>query len=268
MIHQPIKINMKSNLLTDKRKYNNKAESISNNKDNIYTKINNNYNLKKIVKDKENIINEDLCPETIDAQQKNNNSFLYNTNSCINSIYLKEINSNSDYENTLSNTINQMQSTFTEKISNKIFKRNEKENFESKIKDNINREYIRINELKEKGQCICNIYEGGTGGTTSWWTDDLRKKYSENNVMKSEKQRERMKKNNPMSNNNIAEKTNGQKRRKVIIGNITYKSIKDAKQILGVSYSNLITWNKKGITPNGEKIKIEPQKQHWNKYAR
>ena len=146
MIHQPIKINMKNNLLTDKRKYNNKAESISNNKDNIYTKIDNNYNLKKIVKDKENIINEDLCPETIDAQQKNNNSFLYNTNSCINSIYLKEINSNSDYENTLSNTINQMQSTFTEKISNKIFKRNEKENFESKIKDNINREYIRINE--------------------------------------------------------------------------------------------------------------------------
>ena len=135
-------------------------------------------------------------------------------------------------------------------------------------KDAFDYEYIRINELKEKGQCICNIYEGGTGGTTSWWTDDLRKKYSENNDMKSEKQRERMKKNNPMSNNNIAEKTNGQKRRKVIIGNITYKSIKDAKQILGVSYSNLITWNKKGITPNGEKIEIEPQKQHWNKYAR
>lgn len=135
-------------------------------------------------------------------------------------------------------------------------------------KDAFDYEYIRINELKEKGQCICNIYEGGTGGTTSWWTDELRKKYSENNVMKSEKQRERMKKNNPMSNNNIAEKTNGQKRRKVIIGNVTYKSIKDAKQILGVSYSNLITWNKKGITPNGEKIEIEPQKQHWNKYAR
>lgn len=135
-------------------------------------------------------------------------------------------------------------------------------------KDAFNYEYIRINELKQKGQCICNIYEGGTGGTASWWTDDLRKQYSEKNVMKSEKQRERMKKNNPMSNNDIAEKTNGQKRRKVIIGSITYKSIKDAKQKLGVSYSNLITWNKKGITPNGEKIKIEPQKQYWNKYAR
>lgn len=135
-------------------------------------------------------------------------------------------------------------------------------------KDAFNYEYIRINELKAKGQCICNIYQGGTGGSTSWWTDELRKRYSENNVMKSEKQRERMKKNNPMSNNYIAEKTNGQKRRKVIIGNITYKSIKEAKKILGVSYSNLITWNKRGVTPDGEKIKIEPQKQYWNQYAR
>ena len=135
-------------------------------------------------------------------------------------------------------------------------------------KDAFNYEYIRIKELKEKGQCICNIYDGGTGGTTNWWTDDIREHYSKNNVMKSENQRERMKKNNPMSNKNIAEKTNGQKRRQVIIGDKIYKSIKEAKQILDVSYSNLITWNKKGITPNGDKIKIEPQKQYWNKYAR
>lgn len=135
-------------------------------------------------------------------------------------------------------------------------------------KDAFDYEYIRINELKKKGQCICNIYQGGTGGTVNWWTDELRKQYSENNVMKSEKQRERMKNNNPMSNNDIAEKTNGKKRRKVIIGNITYISIKEAKETLGVSYSNLMTWSKKGITPNGEKIKIEPQKQYWNQYAR
>lgn len=135
-------------------------------------------------------------------------------------------------------------------------------------KDAFDYEYIRINELKKKGQCICNIYQGGTGGTVNWWTDELRKQYSENNVMKSEKQRERMKNNNPMSNNDIVEKTNGKKRRKVIIGNITYISIKEAKKVLGVSYSNLMTWNKKGITPNGEKIKIEPQKQYWNQYAR
>jgi len=158
------------------------------------------------------------------------------------------------------------------KFFNELIKRFECESriikeFENE-KDAFNYEYIRIKELKEKGQCICNIYEGGTGGTKNWWTDNLRKQYSENNVMKSEKQNKRMKKNNPMSNKNIAEKTNGQKRRKVVIGDTTYKSIKEAKQILDVSYSNLITWSKRGITPNGEQIKIEPQKQYWSKYAR
>ena len=167
---------------------------------------------------------------------------------------------------------NRYKATKHNKFFNEMIKRYKCESriikeFENE-KDAFDYEYIRINQLKEKGQCICNIYEGGTGGITSWWTDDLRKQYSKNNVMKSEKQRERMKKNNPMSNNDIAEKTNGQKRRKVTIGNITYKSIKDAKQILGVSYSNLISWNRKGITPSGEKIKIEPQKQYWNKCAR
>lgn len=106
---------------------------------------------------------------------------------------------------------------------------------------------------------------GGTGGTKSWWTDELRKQYSEKNVMKSENQRQRMKKNNPMSKPEIAEKTNGQKRRKVTIGNITYNSIKEAKDTLGISYSNIITWSKKGKTPNGEVCLIEPQKQHWGK---
>ena len=121
-------------------------------------------------------------------------------------------------------------------------------------------EYIRIRELKDKGQCVCNIYEGGKGGTQSWWTDDLREKYSKNNVMKSENQRMRMRTNNPMSNPKVAEKANGQKRRKVMIGENTYNSIKDAKEQLGISYSNIITWSKKGITPNGEICFIEPQK--------
>lgn len=129
-------------------------------------------------------------------------------------------------------------------------------------------EFQRILELKNIGQCVCNIHNGGFGGTTNWWTDELREKYSENNIMKTNKHRERMKTNNPMSNPDIAEKTNGQKRRKVIIGDVTYNSIKEAKETLGVSYSNLITWNKKGKTPDGKKIEIEPQKQYWNQYAR
>ena len=123
-------------------------------------------------------------------------------------------------------------------------------------------EYQRVNELKSQGQCVCNIYNGGFGGTASWWTDEIKDKYSKNNVMKSENQRSRMKKNNPMRNPIIAEKTNGQKRRKVTIGDTTYKSINEAKSILGISYSNILTWCKKGFTPSGKKCMIEPQKQH------
>ena len=126
-------------------------------------------------------------------------------------------------------------------------------------------EYLRVHELKEIGQCVCNIYEGGAGGVKSWWTDELRKQYSEKNVMKSEKQRKRMRVSNPMSNPKIAEKTNGQKRRKVTIGNTTYISIKEAKEKLGISYSNIITWSKKGKTPSGEICSIEPQKQYKHK---
>ena len=32
--------------------------------------------------------------------------------------------------------------------------------------DAFNYEYKRINELREIGQCVCNIYDGGFGGTT------------------------------------------------------------------------------------------------------
>ena len=131
-------------------------------------------------------------------------------------------------------------------------------------KDAFEYEYLRINELKEQGQCVCNIHRGGYGGDTSWWTDELRERYSRQNVMKSESQRERIRKNNPMNNSEIAEKTNGQKRRRVVIGDKTYKSIKEAKTALKISYSNIITWGKNGITPNGEKCYIEPQKQYWN----
>ena len=126
-------------------------------------------------------------------------------------------------------------------------------------------EYIRVNELKEIGQCVCNIYKGGAGGVCSWWTDEIKKHYSENNVMKSQKQRQRMKEDNPMKNPNVAEKTNGQKRRKVTVGNNVYKSIKEAKEKLGVSYSKIMTWTKLGKTPNGDICFIEPQKQYRRK---
>ena len=66
---------------------------------------------------------------------------------------------------------------------NDMIKRNKCESriikkFENE-KDAFDYEFIRINELKEKGECVCNIYNGGTGGSINWWTDEIRKKYSE-----------------------------------------------------------------------------------------
>lgn len=122
-------------------------------------------------------------------------------------------------------------------------------------------EFIRVNELKEKGQCVCNIYGGGTGGTVSWWTDEIKEKYSQNNVMKSEKQRERMKRNNPMSNPDIAEKTNGQKRIPVFINGKRYISIKQASIKEKVSADTISRWCKQGHSTNGKKCFFEKDMQ-------
>ena len=122
-------------------------------------------------------------------------------------------------------------------------------------------EYIRIKELKAQKQCICNIYNGGFGGTVECWSDEKRKQYSRNNVMKSEKQRERMKTNNPMSNPIIAEKTNGQKRIPVIINNKRYISIKQASIENNVCPDTIARWCKQGYTSNGLKCFFEKDMQ-------
>ena len=105
-------------------------------------------------------------------------------------------------------------------------------------------EFERVRELKELNQCVCNIYDGGYGGTQSRWTDAEREKYSRYNVMKSESQRKRMREHNPMSNPQIAEKTNSQKRRYVIIGDTKYKSFTETESVLNVSRDKIIRWSK------------------------
>lgn len=112
-------------------------------------------------------------------------------------------------------------------------------------------EYIYIEELKAKGQCSCNIYKGGFGGSTKWWTDELREKYSKNNVMKTQVQKNRMLTNNPMSNAIIVEKVNSKKRCPVIIDDIEYPSIKNAAQYFNVSTSTIREWCIKGLSSNG-----------------
>lgn len=123
--------------------------------------------------------------------------------------------------------------------------------FESEA-DAFDYEYIHVKELKEAGQCVCNIYDGGRGGSTDWWTDDLRKRYSEKNVMKSEAQRKRMSESNPMKNKDIAEKTGAKKRIPVVIGDVEYKSIKEVCQHFGVASGTVNAWCVRGFTGDGQ----------------
>ena len=121
-------------------------------------------------------------------------------------------------------------------------------------------EYEYINELKAKGQCVCNIMVGGNGGSTEWWSDDVRNKYSERNVMKSVAQRQRMSENNPMKNKEIAKKTNACKRKAVFIGEVGYPSITIASKALSVSAHTIIQWCKNGINAQGQICKYANEK--------
>lgn len=109
-------------------------------------------------------------------------------------------------------------------------------------------EYELIMEMKRKGQCVCNIYDGGFGGTRSCWNEEKRKYYSEHNVMKSQKQRERMSKENPMKNPKIAEKVSKKNSKTIVIDGIEYKGIKKASEKYGISYSNMAYWISRGYT--------------------
>jgi len=116
-------------------------------------------------------------------------------------------------------------------------------------------EFEYINELKAKGQCVCNINVGGAGGSTEWWSDEVREKYSEHNVMKSVRQRQRMSENNPMKNSEIAKRVKAKKQRAVIIGDYGYPSIKIACKALNKSYDTITRWCRNGVNQEGIKCR-------------
>lgn len=122
-------------------------------------------------------------------------------------------------------------------------------------------EYQYIEELRAKGQCVCNIHCGGAGGSGEYWTDELRKEYSQNNPMKDIKQRERMSQNNPMKNPEVANRVGEQKRKAVYVGNTRYASVKVACKELHTTSSTIQTWCKKGVNQDGEKCHYEGQEQ-------
>ncbi len=122
-------------------------------------------------------------------------------------------------------------------------------------------EYERVRELKAVNQCVCNIYDGGFGGSTKWWTDELRKEYSAKNVMKSVSQRERMSQKNPMKNPETAERVNSRKRRPVIINGVEYRSVKEAQEKYNTSSEVIQMWCKKGCNPQGELCRYKDSEQ-------
>ena len=75
-----------------------------------------------------------------------------------------------------------------------------------KEEDAFKYENERILELKEIGQCFCNLDNGGKGGVNFIWTDEMKEYQPKYNPMKDEKQKERMSKNNPMKNPDIAKR--------------------------------------------------------------
>lgn len=130
-------------------------------------------------------------------------------------------------------------------------------------KDAFSYEHERVAELKAIGQCVCNIYEGGFGGTTSWWDKDRRNEYSIKNVMKSEAQRKRMQTRNPMKDKKVASSVAKAKSRPVVIGEKEYASVKDAMEQYDVSHETIQRWCQKGINSKSElcHYKDEPQKE-------
>ena len=122
-------------------------------------------------------------------------------------------------------------------------------------------EHERIKELKDIGQCVCNIYNGGFGGVVSWWTDEKKKWYSEHNAMKCETQRERMSAKNPMKDKKVAEKVGKKHRKPVIINGKKYDAVKIAAKELNVSEQSIVVWCKQGYDGFGNACRYEGEEQ-------
>lgn len=100
-------------------------------------------------------------------------------------------------------------------------------------------EYIA--ERQAHGECKCNIYPGGQGGTFKCWTEDRRRQYSEYNVMKSQKQRDRMHLKNPMMNEQVAARVGATKRKAIVVGTYKFESLSAAMRQYGPSVAYWVT---------------------------
>lgn len=115
-------------------------------------------------------------------------------------------------------------------------------------------EHKLICEYKEKGQCCCNLDNGGKGGVNFVWTPEMREYYSKYNIMKSKKQRERMSKYNPMKNKDVSSKVGLKHRKPFYIGDTLYSTLLEASEKYGVTIHAIRYWLKVGYNKNKELV--------------
>lgn len=120
-------------------------------------------------------------------------------------------------------------------------------------KDAFDYEFQRVNELRQSGQCFCNIYNGGFGGTVDCWTDTRRQEYSLKNVMKSTAQRQRMSQNNPMKQPEVVAKVVASTKRTIMLGDTQYNSAKEIAMLYGITTNAVYAWVQKGYSPMGDR---------------
>ena len=97
-------------------------------------------------------------------------------------------------------------------------------------------EHKHILELKELGQCFCNIDDGGTGGRNFVWTEDMRKHKSQFN---------------PMKNPETAEQVAKQKR-KIVIYNENEYTCKELAELTGYQITTIWKWCQRGYDTEGK----------------
>lgn len=148
-----------------------------------------------------------------------------------------------DYLSTNENCLSRIIKTFTDEIEALAF------------------EHKRITELKNVGQCVCNLDNGGTGGTSFVWTEEMRAYKSLFNPMKDETQRKRMSKFNPMKDTKVSCKVAEKKSRSVIIKGIKFDSTKSAGEYFNRCPEQIQTWCKRGYDSDKIPCRYNDEKQ-------
>ena len=117
--------------------------------------------------------------------------------------------------------------------------------------DALQYEHSHIMELKQIGQCSCNLDAGGTGGLQFVWTPEMRKYWSNHNPMKRQEQRERMHNNNPMFNTEIQKKVS-KANSKIVCYQGRETTCREIADSLHLHIATIQNWCKRGYDTQGE----------------